>query len=803
MRKTIFLFIPLLMFGTTIAHLPELQRGKTKGGKPNTQIKSHDMGNMKLVISNWGFFGNAGLYSKYMWSCEYPANSHEDYLFQGALWIGALMTDSLGNVDTLVTVGADGWQWENEMFPGSADSDTIIERSIDKSSPYYDSINAVSEQDYVAEYTDTIGPPYAPASHHPMGLDVRQESYQWSYSYAQDFIILKFIIKNINKQGKSLNKMYVGLYIDGDCHPVTSDWAAGWYGAQDDVTGFRRWADESDTLWPAGTELYRYNKATGHYEEQDVGGTPKYQDPGSYINTAWLADDDGYNDARSGGPSLNPCVTGSRILYPPPENIIFNWWFSDPDPSKDWGPGGLMGDPFGGTPSSPLVSRPDIAKYWILSDTTATHGFDPDQVGPHGVNASDSISWPPGVDSINDTRYLLSFGPYNLAYGDSVSLIVGYVGGEHFHPTNTIGHYDFSDFALNSSWAYKVYDNPGRDSPEFVRNEAGEIVDTVYDGYCGDYYVIPPDTVKHYITGDGIPDYAGPIPPPSPDLIVKPRDKYLDLYWSKKPENSMDPFIFLQTGDSSIAKDFEGYRIYLSETGQSQDFTTIAEFDKVDFDSIEYKPDSFAVSPIGRNRGMPPETTLTVNGETGTYYHYVLGPFLDFYPKYVSVTSFDRGYYTVSYDTSSRSLVRDYKVDPLESNPIVNTVLATPQPSQEEIKNDSLKVYVVPNPYRIDANYKDIRWEDWEQAGWTEHKRKLIFVNLPKHAKIKIYSLSGDIIDEIDHDGTGTSGKAESNYEAWNLISKDVIGVVSGIYLFSVEDLDTGKKQIGKFVVIK
>jgi len=803
MRKIFILFIPLVMFGTTLMHLPEPQRGNTKGAKPNTQIKSHDKGNMKLVISNWGFFGNAGEYSQYMWSCEYPANSHEDYLFQGALWIGALLTDSTDStykVDTLVTVGADGWQWENEMFPGPEDS--ISERSIDKSSPYYDSINAVSEQDYVAEYTDTVGVPYAPGSHHPMGLYVRQESYQWSYSYAQDFIILKFTVKNMNKQGKSLRKMYVGLYIDGDCHPVTSDPWASWYGAQDDVTGFRRWADESDTLWPKGTELYQYNDTLGVYEKMDVGSTAKYQDPGSYINTAWLADDDGYNDAKSGGPSLNPSVTGARILYPPPENIIFNWWFSDQDENLDWGPGGTMGDFYGGTPSAPLVQRPDIEKYWILSDTTASGGFDPDQVGPNGVNAKWPGGWPSGVDSINDTRYLISFGPYNLDYGDSVNLIVGYVGGEDFHPSNTIGDYCFDDFALNSSWAYSVYDNPGRYSDTIS-------LPTGVDSCKGDYVVIPPDTARRYITGDGIPDYAGPVPPPAPHLTVKPRDKYLDLYWTKDEEKAVDPFILLKTGDSAIAMDFEGYRIYLSETGQSQDFTTIAEFDKVDFDTVISADSSdTAIGPIGRNRGMPAETTLvettrTAAGDTiktGVYYHYVLGPFLDFYPKYVSVTSFDRGYYILS--DSSGKVFRNYKVDPLESNPIVNTILATPQQSQAEI-GDSLKVYVVPNPYFINANYQNIRWEDWEQAGWTEHKRKLIFVNLPLHAKIKIYSLSGDIVDELDHDGSAGTDKAESNYEAWNLITKDAIGIVSGIYLFSVEDLDTHKKQIGKFVIIK
>jgi hypothetical protein len=41
----------------------------------------------------------------------------------------------------------------------------------------------------------------------------------------------------------------------------------------------------------------------------------------------------------------------------------------------------------------------------------------------------------------------------------------------------------------------------------------------------------------------------------------------------------------------------------------------------------------------------------------------------------------------------------------------------------------------------------------------------------------------------------------------WNLVSRDLQAIVSGIYLFSCEELDaTGKvtdTQVGKFVVIK
>jgi len=46
------------------------------------------------------------------------------------------------------------------------------------------------------------------------------------------------------------------------------------------------------------------------------------------------------------------------------------------------------------------------------------------------------------------------------------------------------------------------------------------------------------------------------------------------------------------------------------------------------------------------------------------------------------------------------------------------------------------------------------------------------------------------------------SGRAASA-ESWNLISRDVEAVVSGLYLFSVEDDETGDVQVGKFLILK
>ena len=94
---------------------------------PNTQNCSHRVGNVWFTITNWGFFGSQFNQSqlKEMYclgpgvasgslapSFEFPAGTGVNYLFQGALWIGAIVGE-----DTLVSVGADGWQWTHEMYP--------------------------------------------------------------------------------------------------------------------------------------------------------------------------------------------------------------------------------------------------------------------------------------------------------------------------------------------------------------------------------------------------------------------------------------------------------------------------------------------------------------------------------------------------------------------------------------------------------------------------------------------------------------------------------------------------------------
>jgi len=762
-----FLFV-FAVFAYSYAYIDSGQVPKVTqqmGSKPTTQYKYHDVGNIWLTVTNFGFFGNAGnwkIYGKNFPSCEFPGGSHADYLFQGALWIGAIVQTSDTTADTLVSVGADGWQWENEFWPTNADTDTIYVRSTRDP----DDTLAVSEQDFMMAYTDNFVPNTSPAAHRSMGLRIEQTDYAWSYTYNQDFVFYKFDIENISN-GK-LSELYFGLYIDADVGPWGPDYQNE--KAQDDITGFRRWNNNNDTLW-----------GVGYYDKDGnlISGSSKTNDPNELINLAWVADFDGDKEPDPGLPD-HPLhkdypvsadgATGTRILYPPPQGVSYNWWMGNMSDAKDWGPS-VSSDPFDvdGTPDG------DVNKYKILSNGY----FDPDQVGERGVNVDPNYAYPVGVDSVNDTRYLLSFGPYDIESKDTLSLIIAYIAGDNF--VVQYGDYNFADIALNASWAYRIYDNPGFDTPL-----PG---DTIGDGYKGEYVLhdtiapFPPDPNADadtvWLTGDNIPDFVGPPPPPIPNMQIVPGNQEITILWDDYSEHYKNIFVATLSGipaglDTNY---FEGYLVYRSETGVPGEWTLLKEYDRIDY------TDTTQTVPIDWNRGMPKDTVI----DGKRWYKYVDRNILNYTPHYYGVSAFDKGW---PFNEGSILPI-------LESSILGNKSIAYPSPRNEPEKG----VIVIPNPYRISQTrkYRDLKWEDWEGYGWNEHKRRICFANLPDRSTLRIYSLGGDLITTIEHDYS----KSNKSYEDWNLITRDVQGIVSGIYLFSVESHPDGKIEVGKFVVIK
>jgi len=94
-------------------------------------------------------------------------------------------------------------------------------------------------------------------------------------------------------------------------------------------------------------------------------------------------------------------------------------------------------------------------------------------------------------------------------------------------------------------------------------------------------------------------------------------------------------------------------------------------------------------------------------------------------------------------------------------------------------KADMDNIYVIPNPY-IGRSKFDGRREGDNKG---DKSRRLWFVNLPERCKIRIYTLAGDLVQELDHDGSyqadvitvskaATQGIAASGMHDWDLLSK-------------------------------
>jgi hypothetical protein len=853
---------------------------KLSSSLPAAQQRVHRVGLLQLCVTNWGVFGSqmrdshmkdseGGCFTPDPYeeveapSAEYPAGSNLEYLFQGGLWIGAKADGK-----EYVSLACDGWFGIYELWPDAAPQGNITERTTRRNSFCY-SPDAVSEQDIIAVYTDTSADiplsgqdrdPWDNRKHFPFYIQIIQRSYSWSYEYAEDFVLIDFTIKNMWKKEQEdrppeppkihddergiIKDMYMGLYIDADCQHIDEDPYAE-YGPQDDICGFRK-------------------VVTSPEPERSCYDT---------VNIAWIADNDGHGDKDKGETatiftSKSPiAVTGTRVVRSPKPGLkhSFNWWISNQKGSPfDWGPWKAKSqerwqkiNPYGSGNNFPdnVLGTPggDASKYFIMSNQE----FDYDQIY--------SCIWPTkypeeGWLPVNqdmcadladgfDTRYLLSFGPFDeLGPGESLMITIGYIAGNNFHvdprnlrknrdnPDAFYANLDFTDLETNATWAAKVYDNPEPDFP------------------CG----------------DGIPDFKGPPPSPPPMLSFHTERGKVRISWNgKETEKFRDPF--------NGRVDFEGYKIYMSRSGLIDDYALLGSYDKKDYkvyklnkakqppewvwvaasvtwDSLKSWLGEKGVEPLGENplawtRENPfvIDPSAIVPWEQAFYIY--LSDSLDeegvsvpydsirlerldylFFEPHDWNAGFDEIVADPEYrkmvdlesppDTADRYWDYEYEIEvfpgepsyfavtafdmgspksglsSLESSKLANAVSIYPIDEPEKVRNKNSGVIVYPNPYRIDGNY----YPEYERGGGNYDKR-LRFVNLPTRCTISIFTLDGDLVRILEHDKQ--EGDINATYDHWDLVSRNTQAVVSGIYLFTVEDKNTGETQVGKFVIIK
>lgn len=136
----------------------------------------------------------------------------------------------------------------------------------------------------------------------------------------------------------------------------------------------------------------------------------------------------------------------------------------------------------------------------------------------------------------------------------------------------------------------------------------------------------------------------------------------------------------------------------------------------------------------------------------------------------------------------------------LDGDPRSSFETATPgfvAQTPEQRERHGANIYVFPNPATSSslAEFQQMDPNAQDPTGV-----RVAFVNLPQARNhIDIFTLDGDLVAELDHDGTGGYGQV-----TWNLVSRNGQQVVSGVYLYVVHSEDSRFADfIGKFVIIR
>lgn len=151
----------------------------------------------------------------------------------------------------------------------------------------------------------------------------------------------------------------------------------------------------------------------------------------------------------------------------------------------------------------------------------------------------------------------------------------------------------------------------------------------------------------------------------------------------------------------------------------------------------------------------------------------------------------------------------EYRVDFFRPYTLDDSFVFTTKPAvsldEDLLKEKMDKIKVVPNPY-IMTNEFEPNVSNYQ----LNQRRQIMFTNIPAQSSIKIFTVSGVLIDEIivNNSISFRENDWDLNSDAngtvfWDLKTKEGLGVAAGYYIFHVKSNITGDEKIGKFAIIK
>jgi hypothetical protein len=384
----------------------------------------------------------------------------------------------------------------------------------------------------------------------------------------------------------------------------------------------------------------------------------------------------------------------------------------------------------------------------------------PNDAGKYDLMGSGIID-PDEYPARSDTRFVFAFGPFRITARDTLKIGVGVICAPNI--------FELKKTAKKCLYIYKNkgIQLPATPPPPPLRVDVGfRRVTLNWRWQPGDERIFGPEYTDPEANWD------------TASIVAR---------WEPQRYRSGEQWVRLANGDSVKrvfkvppgldstrgGRNFEAYRIWRSENPLYPDasFTLLKQFDvigKTDSTKFEY--------------------------ETGLEYTFVDSNLVRGKTYVYAVTS--KSIPDVVETLVGGDTVR-VQVDALESSKRKNAVrVDLPFAVSKELG----KVSVVPNPYRTDQDYKlENGGYEGLTSRWTENERRIKFINLPEKCTIRIFSLAGDLVRTVRHDGGG--GTFPRGDEDVLLVSETNRALASGIYIFTVES-DLGV-QTGKFVIIR
>jgi hypothetical protein len=778
----------------------------------------HNVGELQMNVTNWGIMGSMpmSLYPMGDYpSAQYPAGTDMEFLYAAGVWVGALRNGipcvSTGYpedefrplMDDLNTIYR---SYEGDLrgghLPRPADDD--LDGSIDEDplNGYDDDGDGKIDEDFAATGNQMFSCVYSDhhatsrllwPEHTPMYLDIRQESYQWGEDVMNDFVGVRYTVTNTGID--YLSDVYIGIYADLDAGPRSR----GTY-HMDDLVGF--W--EGKWCAPRGNALYPVN-----------------------IRLAYVHDADGDDGMTSG-------FFGIALL------------------GHTQSLGGLD------APAFPLTSLVSFKVFRglqpFMNGGDATNDFE-------RYDVMSSYERDADAETPGDHRVLLTTGPFRtLSHGKSVEVSWAFVAGDNFE--DMLDHAAVAQLIYDGTW-YDLDGDPEtgirrRETPfpgpieDFDPDPCDDLQekidvvkgDTIWanvdcwqesarfrDTQCYkplgvtlDYYATGLDGREHnlhWVTG-------GASPPPNMRVVAG--NESVAVLWDNLSETTAD----ILTG----VVDFEGYQVYRADdwhrplgssidNGPSADLWSMLAIrdlvnginPDVDFQqpfesggwiysplenmqdreafitsfeqALYYSPMENVPCPPGLTREICDTLEAMARFNLGfeggkRYYKFIDDSAKNGLPYFYSVVAYDHEYSgsTPSHIGRGNSPSANFSYAMAVSN------------AQESGSFKKEMVYAVPNPVTVES-----------MAPWTlgptnddASGLKVELRNLPKcKSTVRIFTIAGDLVATINHDGSDGNGTA-----AWNLVSRNGQDVCSGVYIFAVEP-DDGRfeRTVGKFVVIR